>query len=294
MGTTATFPTGPTAAFLRSRFAFTDEEVLVVQVKLERKFPDQDLDLDPARAEDVLGRLQSRFSLNDDELRRLVTRQPAILTLRFADNIEPSLVSLKARLTLSEPELKGVVLTMPFLLGSSFEAKAEPLLAGLQSQLSLSDPELQKVVLGFPRVLSSNHEHHLRTKIDFFMEAFRFTRAELRERILSRPTLLSYSLEERYRPRIALATALQVDATPNGEHSDITLRPSGRYTDAAFMVWLRNRERIGVPDAEWEALCALPIKERPGRVAGMRSRHEQGGGGCSQRVQLQEGLLEVP
>jgi len=152
-------PPGRTATFLRARFPCTDEEVLRAERKL---LPNQvHPGIDPARAGNTCDSLQSRLSLSEPELKKVVLGLPSVLGFSYEANIAPSLAALQSRLALSEVELKKVVLRLPPVLGYSFEANIAPSLAALQSRLSLSEPELKKVVLGLPSVLGFSYEANI-------------------------------------------------------------------------------------------------------------------------------------
>ena len=107
-----------------------------------------------------------------------------------------------------------------------------------------------------PPVLGYSFESNIGPTLDFMQTAFGLAPDELRERVLTMPALLSYSLKQRYRPRVALASALGVVGARKA------LGPAGMYTDVKFMAWLRKRERLGLADEDWKALCALPLQER--------------------------------
>jgi len=251
-------PPGRTATFLRARFACTDEEVLRAERKL---LPHQvHPGIDPARAGNTCDSLQSRLSLSEPELKKVVLGLPSVLSCSYEANIAPSLAALQSRLSLSEPELKKVVLRLPQVLGYSYEANIAPSLAALQSRLSLSELELKKVVLGLPPVLSYSYEANIAPTLAFMETAFHLAPDELRERVVAIPPLLGYSLEVRYHPRVTLVSALGVVVTQQ------TLTPAAMYTDAKFMAWLRKREQLGLTDEEWAALCFLPLVERGGGI----------------------------
>ena len=57
----------------------------------------------------------------------MVLACPSVLGCSFEDNI----AALQSRLSLSDPELKKVVLGCPTVLGLSYEANLEPKLAAL-------------------------------------------------------------------------------------------------------------------------------------------------------------------
>jgi len=135
-------------------------------------------------------------------------------------------------------------------------ARAAKVCDSLQARLELSDAELKKVVLRLPQVLSLSFEANIELKLAFILTKFHLTPDELRECVVANSVLLSYSLEQRYQPRVALASSLGVVGSRE------TLFPTGKYTDEQFMAWLRRQERVGLPDVEWAALCALTLPER--------------------------------
>ena len=157
-----------TGTFLRSSFACIDDELLRAEPeyrnndpgltrnapafkKVVRRTTSVSCSFD-SKMEPSLETLQSRLSLSQPEMKKVVQKFPGVLRLSFKTKIEPSLAVLQSRLSLSDPELKKLVLRTPSVLGSSYEAAIEPRLVSLQSRLSLSDAEL-KVVLGLPQLL---------------------------------------------------------------------------------------------------------------------------------------------
>ena len=214
VSTTATFGltrpgTGPTAAFLRARFAFTDDEVLRAEREL-RKIPR----IDPATgrycaadttiAGDVCDSLQARFLLSNRDLRTLVTRQPSVLGYSIDSQITPSLAALQSRLSLSGPELKKVVMGLPQLLGLSYTCHTLPTLEALKSRLSLSEPELKKVVLWHPSALKQSFDKsNIELSLAALQSRFSLSAPELKKVVLGYPSLLDDGFEARLEPWLA-------------------------------------------------------------------------------------------
>ena len=85
----------------------------------------------------------------------MVLRWPGVLGSSIGANVLPSLAALQSRLSLNELELKKVVLRLPQVLGYSIEANLLPKIDWLQCETNLSDDELrhklvtQSVMLGY-------------------------------------------------------------------------------------------------------------------------------------------------
>merc|ERR1712070_164396 len=74
--------------------------------------------------------LQKRLRLSDEEqLRKLVLRLPAVLGYSFKANLEPKLAYLEHELGISRGKVRDRVLRMPALLGYSIEKRYAPRLA---------------------------------------------------------------------------------------------------------------------------------------------------------------------
>ena len=153
---------GDTVDFLVSRFGSTEEVAKEVEGRL---LPDIATEMTHSRAAALCDALQARLGLSEAQLQKVVVALPAVLSLSFESNLEPSLAKLQARLGLSEAQLQKVVVALPSVLGYSFESNLSPTLDFLQRELALS------------------------------LEA-------LRERVVRMPALLGYSLAKRYQPRL--------------------------------------------------------------------------------------------
>jgi hypothetical protein len=102
---------------------------------------------------EALDWLQERLGFSDENLAKLVQRQPTILNLRVQEKLEPNIAWLQDRLALDQEGLQKVVLRLtPMvgglaqLLGSNMEENLEPTLVWLQERLLLDDAGVAKLV----------------------------------------------------------------------------------------------------------------------------------------------------
>ena len=70
--------------------------------------------------------LQALLGLNAAELKKIVLRQPAVLSFSYEDNVKPTLGQLQEHLGLDAAELKKVVLGLPAVLSLSYETTSSP------------------------------------------------------------------------------------------------------------------------------------------------------------------------
>ena len=134
----------------------------------------------------VLDAVQAQLGLSESELKKVVLRQPAIMSCSFEGNIKPTLDALQVQLGLSESELKKVVLLLPAIMGCSFEGNIKPTLDALQAQLGLSESELKKVVLHQPSIMSCSVESTLIPNLAFWRTCFgdELTEAEVAAKVM--------------------------------------------------------------------------------------------------------------
>jgi hypothetical protein len=102
---------------------------------------------------ETLDWLQERLGFSDEELGKLVRRQPTILNLSVQEQLEPNTLWLQDRLALDQKSLQRVLLRLTpnigglaQLLGSKMEENLEPTLVWLQERLLLDDAGIIKLV----------------------------------------------------------------------------------------------------------------------------------------------------
>jgi len=147
--------------------------------------------------------IKGKLDLSDTELRKVVSRLPAMMGYSYENEIVPKLDALQqGKLNLSDAELKKVVLRLPPVMGYSYEENILPKLDALQSKLGLSDEELKKLVLRFVPVLSINHEDTILPKLAALQGKLDLTDAELKKVVLRLPPVMGISYEGNVLPKL--------------------------------------------------------------------------------------------
>ena len=101
------------AEIVMERFGCTVAEATAMEAKLQKRTVRR------VRAEATFGELKQRLRLSEDELKKVILRQPSVLGYSYENKLSPSLTSLQQRLSLSDAQLKKVVLSLPAVLGYS-------------------------------------------------------------------------------------------------------------------------------------------------------------------------------
>ena len=127
---------------------------------------------------------------------QVVLRNPSLFQLSATelDDRRVLMVALQERLSLAEAELVSIIVACPSLLSMRFAEEVEPRLAQLQGRLSLSDNALRTVVLGAPLVLGAGASRVEAQLV--LLESFGLSAAQLRRAVVARPSLLDLSVAE--------------------------------------------------------------------------------------------------
>jgi len=127
---------------------------------------------------------------------QVVLRNPSLFQLS-ADELDDRrvlMVALQERLSLAEAELVSIIVACPSLLSMRFAEEVEPRLTQLQGRLQLSDNALRTVVLGAPLVLGAGASRVEAQLV--LLESFGLSVAQLRRAVVARPSLLDLSVAE--------------------------------------------------------------------------------------------------
>jgi len=215
--------------------------------------------------------LQARFSLNKEQLSKLVQRMPSLLQYGTDENDEAKLQYLQKRLMLEDKELlnfvrigpifqkriktleqkigfiqnrllldenqlRKFVLKYPSLLCYSVAENVEPKLEYFQKRLSMDDEQLQELFIKLPSLFGMSIEFNLEPKITFFESLIGVNAA--RALLIVKPYVLTRSMEKRIKPRVAEA------------------QEAGLFIDAAALA------RIAfLTEEKWTASVAFPKKK---------------------------------
>jgi len=173
---------------------------------------------------------------DDEELKKVVLRLPALLGLSIKGNMDPKLDYVQKRLSLDENDLKKVVMRFPQIFTLGVEGTLEPKLKYLQERLSVDEEELSYMIRRMPALFGYKIDLNLEPTIKFYEDLVGVETTK--KLILGRPALVTYSLEKRLKPRLDDA------------------RNAGITIDSATLI------RMGVLTNEaWAASLAYQIKQ---------------------------------
>ena len=127
---------------------------------------------------------------------QVVLRNPSLFRLSAAelDDRRVLMVALQERLSLEEAELVSIIVACPSLLSMRFAEEVEPRLSQLQARLQLSEKTLRTVVLGAPLVLGAGASRVEAQLV--LLESHGLSVAQLRRAVVARPSLLELSVAE--------------------------------------------------------------------------------------------------
>ena len=147
--------------------------------------------------------LTDNLNLNENDIVKIVQKQPYILSFRSDINLDPKLDYLQNRLHLDKKSLQKMIMSYPSVLCRGTEENIEPKLDWLQQRLDLDDASLSKMIQLMPSLLSLNVDTNIEPTINFYVgvlgegEALAFLQQD--------PIMITYSLEKRLKPRIEQA-----------------------------------------------------------------------------------------
>ena len=192
-----------------------------------------------ATLENRMDWLQARLNLNKSQLKRIVERDPVVLTLSINDNIEPTIDNIQSSLELSDTELTKIFAKSPDLLNKSGEnikqrlsllreildlpegdvegiqkyVKLAPQILfwpeesmkksqeWIQQRFDLGDTRIAQMCRNRPQLLFSNTTT-LDDKADSIQADISLSDDELSDLVSKSPAILCYSPEEKIKPKL--------------------------------------------------------------------------------------------
>ena len=108
-------------------------------------------------SENRMNWLQARLNLNKSQLRKIVKRDPVVLTLSIEDNLEPTIDNIQSILELSDKELTKMIVRQPEVLQRNMSAEnIKQRLTLLKELLSLPEGDVEGVrkrIISSPEML---------------------------------------------------------------------------------------------------------------------------------------------
>jgi len=147
--------------------------------------------------------LQNRLPLlNDAALGKLIQRRPQIIGVSILENVEPTLAWLQQRLLLDDVALSRLVILSPGPLTLSVPDNMEPKLDWLQQRLSLTDDELSKLIQRLPALFGYNIHTNIEPKLDWLQQRLSLTDEQLSKMIQRLPSLFCYNIDSNLEPTL--------------------------------------------------------------------------------------------
>ena len=146
--------------------------------------------------------LQNSLLLDEKSLRKIVTGNPNVLNLNTEDNIRPTLDYLQEILLLDDESLRKLILGAPMILNMSIEDKLQAKLDYLKTKLLLDDKSLQKIILRAPNILGFSTMDNIEPKLEYLQTRLLLDDKSLQRLILRAPVILCLSTEDNIKPKL--------------------------------------------------------------------------------------------
>ena len=194
------------------------------------------LGMTPRNLEKKVSLLRRTMNLTDEDIREILSKQPAVLHYSADRNLAPTILFLVRGLDLSKADLRTMIMDSPSILGysqdnlrkkirffatlySSDSDRIRNLLVGtpklllssadtlvsrmrfLHNEIQFSQEELQGLYERNPRLLLYSLDGNLREKIVFFfILSLQLSTADVKKILLSYPQVMDYNLENHMKP----------------------------------------------------------------------------------------------
>ena len=142
----------------------------------------------------------------------MIQSKPQILGYS-TDEMNRKLKWLQTRLSLSDTELTKMMKRMPQIMGISILNNMEPKLNWLQQNLYLTDEQLSKMMQQHPPLFGYNIVTNLEPTLDFYIDTLG-DKSEALALVTRNPVAFGVSLEKRLMPRLkeARKSGMTIDA----------------------------------------------------------------------------------
>mmetsp|Transcript_806 Transcript_806/g.1932 ORF Transcript_806/g.1932 Transcript_806/m.1932 type:complete len:897 (+) Transcript_806:281-2971(+) len=175
------------------------------------------LGMTPRNLDNKVSLLKRMMNLSDDDVRVMVTKQPAILQYSAQRNLAPTILLLVRSLGLSKEELRTLLLDSPSILGyslSNLKRKISFFFNLYDGPDGVDSDSVRKLLLSTPKVMLAGVDTGLRPRVDFLHREMQFSQDELQRLFLKNPLILLYSVEENIKNKIVFFFILQLNLEP--------------------------------------------------------------------------------
>jgi len=164
------------------------------------------LGMTPRNLDNKVSLLKRMMNLSDDDVRVMVTKQPAILQYSAQRNLAPTILLLVRSLGLSKEELRTLLLDSPSILGyslSNLKRKISFFFNLYDGPDGVDSDSVRKLLLSTPKVMLAGVDTGLRPRVDFLHREMQFSQDELQRLFLKNPLILLYSVEENIKNKVS-------------------------------------------------------------------------------------------
>ena len=157
------------------------------------------LDFSEERMLDVREWMKNRFALGDSKCAEMFRNCPQLLLAKI-ETLEERANGIQEELELNDEELTRMVSKYPSLLTKSIEESIKPKVEYFRRTLALDSMEVKSLVVRYTVLLGASIEKNIEPKLEFYSELVGEVAAK--ETIRNHPTLLLESLKRRLVPRV--------------------------------------------------------------------------------------------
>ena len=167
----------------------------------------------PRNLEKKVSLLRRTMNLSDEDVRVILSKQPALLHYSADRNLAPTILFLVRALDLSKSELRSMVIDCPSILGYSLDnlrRKIAFFAALYANEENDGKDRIRQLLVATPKLLLAAVDTGLMPRMKFLHNEIQFSREELQRLYESNPKLLMYSLDGNLREKIVFFFILQL------------------------------------------------------------------------------------
>jgi len=153
--------------------------------------------------------LRETMNLDDEEVRTIIERFPAILHMSADKNISPTILFLLRALELGREDLRELVVAFPALLSYS-RANLKSKIGFFRRIMKYDVKECRELFLKEPRLLRAGVKTGLIPRMQFLLRDVEIPMDKLRVIVQKNPLILLYSVEQNLMPKIVYYFLMQL------------------------------------------------------------------------------------
>ena len=157
--------------------------------------------------------LRRTMNLSDEDVRVILSKQPALLHYSADRNLAPTILFLVRALDLSKSELRSMVIDCPSILGYSLDNLRRKIAFFAALYANEEDDGIDRIrqlLVATPKLLLAAVDTGLMPRMKFLHNEIQFSREELQRLYEKNPKLFLYSLDGNLREKIVFFFILQL------------------------------------------------------------------------------------